>query len=820
MLEINKYKLCPSTSSRWGEITGDITNQEDLVEYIESHGGGGGEAVWGQITGNIGDQADLAALLEEYALKEWVENKGYLVQSDLSQYATRQWVTGRGYITSDALDGYATQEWVGDQGFITSDALTGYATEQWVGEQGYIDQIKTVNNQSLIGTGNIQISGLTPAQEEAISPLTNPSDGMLTTKTFKGKTMDINIPLYGMGNDYSQHIYKIDGHIYYYYYGTYAEWNPVSYQFDNLPYISGGEGRPLWKDKSGRYYEGCTYQVNMTTHQTTSISMNENYYTYEYGHHNIWEGENGIYLLGTVPMKFNETTQEFENYNYTAEQGFDISNIGPYLAKWGIWYDGHFVGIHSSQMWELIEHENSLEFSLVNDPYFPMDFTQTEYFIVASGELYYMYGWDQYKLIDGVWEPWQIISGTYGDNAYTRTSPGGQYDEEGKVYLGLDAGLAAGFMSLTNLFDEDFEATYWGDVRQVAVDLVSGQEIQGNKTFNMLSTYYFYVDTVNPKNSSTQISLGENTTTADNIKFTVPGLFTVNNKNIATTDYCIVNRQEIKYGKRTVEVVVNGRDPYRWNYWTTHTGRLFYSGYYEFNGTSWSSVSMGIFPNGNYVHKTANNTFYVDGNETYLWDDVNSDWTLLNQNAPGYDPHMVWVCGDTLRYEDSYKLIYDSGTDTWSWEQDSISTYKYGLSTICNNTVYILCISDDTVYTYDETTHTFTSLGMWHYQYDKMFTVGDEIFYFYNSKIYKIDLSKVGVEQYIDTETTIPYTTHDYFYGEYDGYCWLYLEYSKFGYCYDILEEVPEVPSTNGTYVLQATRSGDDVTYEWVSNMP
>jgi len=36
-------------------------------------------------------------------------------------------------------------------------SLDGYATQTWVQNQGYINQIKTINNQSLIGTGNINI---------------------------------------------------------------------------------------------------------------------------------------------------------------------------------------------------------------------------------------------------------------------------------------------------------------------------------------------------------------------------------------------------------------------------------------------------------------------------------------------------------------------------------------------------------------------------------------------------------------------------------------------------------------------------------------
>ena len=46
---------------------------------------------------------------------------------------------------------------IGD--YLSANSLVGYATEQWVENKGYIDKIKTINNQSLLGEGNIEISG-------------------------------------------------------------------------------------------------------------------------------------------------------------------------------------------------------------------------------------------------------------------------------------------------------------------------------------------------------------------------------------------------------------------------------------------------------------------------------------------------------------------------------------------------------------------------------------------------------------------------------------------------------------------------------------
>ena len=187
MIDIKKYELsttgicAPVVIATWGGIKGNIEDQQDLVDYVSSHGGGGGgDTVWGSITGNIKDQTDLYDNLE--GIITWVRTQGYITSSALSGYATESYVDeaiegaitdGSGgyiwdipiqdiqgqvnelgnalgviesnYVTmsdvsseiSTALSGYATESYVQNQGYITSSALSGYATESWVSSQGY-----------------------------------------------------------------------------------------------------------------------------------------------------------------------------------------------------------------------------------------------------------------------------------------------------------------------------------------------------------------------------------------------------------------------------------------------------------------------------------------------------------------------------------------------------------------------------------------------------------------------------------------------------------------------------------------------------------
>ena len=90
---------------------------------------------------------------------------GYITGVDLSNYATKDNLTA-------ATDDMATKTWVGQQGYLTEhQSLTAYSTTEQVnsaitqavsGKQDTLisgTSIKTINNESLLGSGNITIQG-------------------------------------------------------------------------------------------------------------------------------------------------------------------------------------------------------------------------------------------------------------------------------------------------------------------------------------------------------------------------------------------------------------------------------------------------------------------------------------------------------------------------------------------------------------------------------------------------------------------------------------------------------------------------------------
>lgn len=144
----------------WGGITGDLSNQGDLVTALGLKYDASNPS--GYIT---------SSALTGYATESFVTSQGYITSAALSPYllsstaaSTYQTIAGMssylttsaaastyypltnpsGYITSSALAGYATESWVtagfyplssNPAGYLTSASLSGYATESWVTSQ-------------------------------------------------------------------------------------------------------------------------------------------------------------------------------------------------------------------------------------------------------------------------------------------------------------------------------------------------------------------------------------------------------------------------------------------------------------------------------------------------------------------------------------------------------------------------------------------------------------------------------------------------------------------------------------------------------------
>lgn len=112
-----------------------------------------------EIAARINDVRDVKATLESKADKTEIPT----VPTNVSAFTN-----DAGYLTQhQSLDNYYTKTEVNTSLETKADkteipSLNGYATEQWVGQQGYLTEhqpLKTINGETIVGNGDITISG-------------------------------------------------------------------------------------------------------------------------------------------------------------------------------------------------------------------------------------------------------------------------------------------------------------------------------------------------------------------------------------------------------------------------------------------------------------------------------------------------------------------------------------------------------------------------------------------------------------------------------------------------------------------------------------
>ena len=166
-----------ASGTTWGNISGDISNQTDLKDALDT--------LQGQITDNHEEIGSIGQTLGTYGdivtynasdfatsiqggladtaiqpgdnITELVNNAGYITTSALNGYATETWVNNKGYITginsTDVISalGYTPYDSNNPDGYITSSALTNYIINTATGSQS----IGAGQSSAASGTGSI-----------------------------------------------------------------------------------------------------------------------------------------------------------------------------------------------------------------------------------------------------------------------------------------------------------------------------------------------------------------------------------------------------------------------------------------------------------------------------------------------------------------------------------------------------------------------------------------------------------------------------------------------------------------------------------------
>ena len=652
---------------------------------------------------------------------------------------------------------------------------------------------------------------ITPEEQDALDTLVDSSEGVLYTDVIESNKF--NLKPWSGNFDLNMLFPMVDGSIYLIDFPKVYKWTPETMNFEFIVKVSETNSGVFWMDNSGRLFQGNHYEIDLTTGSTTYVDLNWNEYTYNRNRHNLFYGDRGIWCVeGNVSKLYDEQLKQFTGtYTTTLPQDYsgniasDICNV--------FTYKGHkLFHTNTNKTYEVVETDDGLTVTDVTGVYFPIPTTFTiddPYFMFSAenGNLYYIYNNDGYIYTGtGTWETLDIHLNYYFSNDYAVS---------GNYVLG---GISLNTQySILNLGPTQ-NITSWTSVNNVAVDLVSDQNISGQKKFDSAEIESLITTIITTKYGQSRLILGKNLTEADKMEFTVPGKFTLNGVNIATIDNCFMNKLITTSGPNYEGICVAPNIFYNL-FFKTPSGRLIFDNTitaYEFDGTQFNQLqTVTVHPLGGKFVTITDGLFAQDTNFNLIkWNDETSNWEVIIPfvNSDDY----IWAAdANTLRAGYSFKL--DNTDGTYSWVDDpianSIGTTKT-ISYVIGENVYM--VSDYDVYKYEESSKTFTRIAYANTFILRCIVFENNLYYIGNDNfIHKFDFSQDPI---VDNYTDIIYTGSEYLYIEYNNKLYITNPNSEnnFGYCYGVKETTPEVPASDGTYSLKAVRTGDQITYNWV----
>lgn len=684
---------------------------------------------------------------------------------------------------------------------------------------------------------NVNVSGgssLTPEEQEALDILVNSSDGVLNTFVVESEgILGLNQNPSFTISEWNRYLYDVDGEIYCKSDNNLFKYNPETLSFDFLFKLSQYGESPLWKDNSGRLYEGIYTQIDIENETVTSVELGGPY-DYYGNSDNIYKGKYGIYILtDSSAYKFNEETQKFEVWSgtYTTDYQGQFNYCGNVKE-----YDGHIIIVENGSFYELIETEDSITITSV-DPYFNTtlpsgnSFNSSGFYNVGNNYYYFYYN-DKFRLVNNEWVKFTE------DKFYYYFEQDIQLVSSNGLFILKNNDDPMDSFILFNPGTSDYKKTIWTKISDVAVDLKSDQKIKGNKDFEgQVSITQLFVENIYTSGKDMKLDSGSNKVniTGNSIVFTDyesnETVIKNGSKQIATVDQTFINSSTfIPYGvdgDNIGDIGVNG--PYDYFNFNTYTNRLFINGdpsfngdanWYEFKGKStFDLVSFDVkFGPENVVNSPTMTISHYENN-TYMWNDENTRWDLICTAPKNVRPNDVWFDGDNFRYKNSHKLVNTDGV--WSWVSDPLnniwkSYYRFGYK---NGEVYAYhSDSNWHLYKYDKVNHTMNAIGFLNAGY-KLFSYFNEMFFLMNDYYVNIiDLSKVdpnNPDLSILGKALFKVGENGRFIGATDR-LWYYNDNVEMCSSYQYIYEKPEVPATDGTYTLKAVRAGDQITYNWV----
>ena len=152
----------PTNVSAFTNDAGYLTEHQSLNDYYTKTESDGKYAT------QVAMNEEIAARIRDIRnVKDAIKKKADKSEIPTVPTNVSAFTNDAGYLTEhQSLDNYYTKTEVNTSLESKADkteipSLNGYATEQWVGEQGYLtehQQLKTINGETIVGNGNIEIS--------------------------------------------------------------------------------------------------------------------------------------------------------------------------------------------------------------------------------------------------------------------------------------------------------------------------------------------------------------------------------------------------------------------------------------------------------------------------------------------------------------------------------------------------------------------------------------------------------------------------------------------------------------------------------------
>lgn len=658
---------------------------------------------------------------------------------------------------------------------------------------------------------------LTPDEQKALDTLVDSSEGVLNTFVVEsdGKTKQNQKPSFKT-SDWNKYLYDVDGEIYCKSDGSLFKYNPETLSFDYLFNLSQGNNGNLWKDNSGRLYEGVSKQIDIENKTVTNVNLS-NHYQYYGNSDNIYKGKYGIYILtDSIASKFDENTQKFRGWygSYTTDYTDTLFNCD--IKE----YDGHIIIVKNGSFYELVETEYSITITSV-EPYFNTtlpsgnSFNSSGFYNVGDN-YYYFYNNDSFRLVNNEWVK---LSGYY----YFYSDI--QLVSSNGLFILKNNGNPLNSFILFNPGTSDYKKTIWTKISDVAVDLISEQKIYGYKRFSGVHIETLETNDISDKNNDIYIRTGQEGQTnivlrkQGDIELNCDNLFK-NSKIIPTIDNIIVNKT-ITYPGTFINEVTSPRKLVYDSVWTTPSGRLFVGNFeWDFSTYNWNrrKFNTTIKNTKSRIFTTSFGLTYISPKnygQIYVWNDSSSNWDLKYENPSDIgvttDSSYYWVYGGDLYYGNDKKF----DPNNLEWVSGEYCTNFSPISSMCNlgNDVYIRNGSCE-VQKYNSSTKTFDRIAqnqtfcngyLFKYNND-LYINNDEDVLKYNTSTDRFDkVNNIGVFN----------VSNQNIYFELDGKLYTVKD-EKIGYLYDLNINAPEVPASDGTYTLKAVRAGDQITYNWV----